>query len=181
MKRKGGRKSVLCLTAMVAAAVVLLQVDAVSAGAPAVCEEPCNEESGAAQLPVEAQEVKPGAPEAVDTEVEHAGAPVPAESMLLPDRTRVPAPRGSVAMTRGGLGYRVPLVVRQRVPARIVGGVYVPAHETYVVLQAGHWELHSGTKDATAEADESTKKPEAARGCWLRRLFRKLGKCDGGS
>ena len=107
---------------------------------------------------------------------------VPAEPQLLPALMRVPAPRGGVAVARGGLGYRVPLVVKQQVPARILGGVYMPAHETYVVLRPGYWELEGATEDpAPVAVVEPTGEPGAAKGCWLRRLFRKLGGCDGGS
>lgn len=52
----------------------------------------------------------------------------------------------------GALGYRVPLVVWQRVPAQMRGGVYMPAHETYVVLQPGHWEAQGAAEDPAAEA-----------------------------
>ena len=86
------------------------------------------------------------APETVKTEVEQANVPesaeaaAPVEPQLLPFRLKVPEPRGGIPVTRRALGYRVPLVVKQRVPARIHGGVYVPAHETYVVLRPGYWE-----------------------------------------
>ena len=88
--------------------------------------------------------------------------------------TRVPVERD------GALGYRVPLVVRQPVPAQIRGGVYVPAHETYVVLRPGHWEAQGAAEDPAA-VSEPAEAPQAAKGGWLRRLFRKLGRCDGGS
>ena len=45
-----------------------------------------------------------------------------------------------VRVVRDGMGYRVPLVVRQVVPDQIRGGVYMPAHETYLVVKPGHWE-----------------------------------------
>jgi len=115
---------------------------------------PGDEESETAQLPVQVRAVEPEPPASTETDVGSAGA----------------------------LGYRVPLVVRQRVPARIVGGVYVPAHETYVVLQPGHWELQGPAEDeAPAAAGAPVEAPEAVKDCWLRRLFRKLGRCDGGS
>ena len=134
------------LSLVIAAAVLVLQVDTASPGTPGVCKEACDEESGTAQLPVQAQEVE-----------------------------RVP-------VARGALGYRVPLVVRQRVPAQIRGGVYMPAHETYVVLQPGYWEAQGAAEDPAPEAaGEPAEAPQAAKGCWLRRLFRKLGRCDGGS
>lgn len=145
--------SVAGLPLLIGVAVVMLQVGTVPASTPGVCEAPCDEESGAAQLPVQAQEVEPGAPESVATEVERAGA----------------------------MGYRVPLVVRQRVPAQIRGGVYMPAHETYVVPRPGHWEPQSAAEGpVAATVSEQTEAPQAAKGCWLRRLFRKLGRCDGG-
>ena len=164
-----------------AAAVLLFQIGAASPGTPGVCKAPCDEESGPAQAPVEAQEVEPGTPVAVDTEAEHTGAPVAAESRLLPDRMRVPATRGGIRVARGALGYRVPLVVKQHVPARIRGGVYMLAHETYVVLRPGYWEAPGDAEDpATVSKPTETQQPEVAEGCWLRRLFRKLGRCDGG-
>ena len=84
-------------------------------------------------------------------------------------------------MARGSLGYRVPLVVRQRVPAQIRGGVFIPAHEAYVVLQPGYWEAEDADEDS-ATAGVPVESPQAARGCWLLRLFRKIGEnCDGGS
>ena len=173
---------------LVVAAVFVFQVNTALSGAPDVCEEPCNEESGAAQLPVQAQAVESGPPEAVDAEVEPSELPGPAAMSgpdgvrLLPVHLGVPAPRGGIPVARGALGYRVPLVVPQRVPAQIRGGVYVPAHETYVILRPGHWELEGAAEDATPVAVvEPTGEPGAAKGCWLRRLFRKLGGCDGGS
>jgi hypothetical protein len=35
--------------------------------------------------------------------------------------------------------YRLPVVTRMTVPPTLVGGVVIPAHETYVVLQPGAW------------------------------------------
>jgi hypothetical protein len=35
--------------------------------------------------------------------------------------------------------YRLPVVTQMRVPTAIVGGVLIPAHQTYVVLQPGAW------------------------------------------
>ena len=199
MKRpKGGKVSFAGFSLVMAVAVLLLQIGTASPGAPDVCEEPCNEESEGAQLPatpatgshqtVRDQEVEPGSLESEDTEVQRSvlrgttAAMVPAEPQLLPTLMRVPAPRGGIPVVRGALDYRAPLVVRQRVPARIVGGVYMPAHETYVVLQPGHWEFQGAVEDpAPAAVVEPTGEPETAKGCWLRRLFRKLGRCDGGS
>lgn len=35
--------------------------------------------------------------------------------------------------------YRLPVVTQMTVPTAIVGGVLIPAHQTYVVLQPGAW------------------------------------------
>jgi hypothetical protein len=35
--------------------------------------------------------------------------------------------------------YRLPVVTQMMVPTTLVGGVVIPAHETYVVLQPGAW------------------------------------------
>ena len=125
-------------------------------------------------------------PDVVDTEggqespLRPAVATAPEGPQLLPTRMRVSTPRGGLAVARGALGYRVPLVVRQRVPAQIRGSVYIPAHETYVVLQPGYWEA-VGTAEDPAAVSEPAEAAEPAKGCWLRRLFGKLGRCDGGS
>ena len=172
------------LRLLIGVTVFLFQVGAASAGAPDACEEPCDEESAQAELPV--------APDGeIDLtvqsqEAEQESAPrsaeltAPTETRLLPVRMRVPTPRGAIAVARGAMGYRVPLVVRQRVPAQILGGVYIPAHETYVVLQPGYWEA-LGTAEDPAVVSEPADAPQAPKGCWLRRLFRKWGRCDGGS
>jgi hypothetical protein len=34
---------------------------------------------------------------------------------------------------------RLPVVTQMTVPAAVVGGVLIPAHQTYVVLQPGAW------------------------------------------
>ena len=39
------------------------------------------------------------------------------------------------------MGYRLPMVSRQHVPDQVVSGVLVRAHETYVILRPGYWEL----------------------------------------
>ena len=88
------------------------------------------------------------------------------------------APQSGIPSARGTLGYRVPLVVRQRVPARIIGGVYMPAHETYVVLRPGYWELE-GAPEEPPEAGAPKAAPQA-EGRRLRRLFRTMGCCNGG-
>ena len=56
-------------------------------------------------------------------------------------RASVPQARGGTRVLRGSFGYRVPLVVQQVVPDQIKGGVYVPAHEMYVIAREGHWEV----------------------------------------
>jgi hypothetical protein len=38
------------------------------------------------------------------------------------------------------LHYRVPVVSHITLPTRIVGGVLIPAHQTYVVLEPGAWQ-----------------------------------------
>ena len=175
---KGCKMSLSGLSLIIAMTVFVLQVGTASAGAPDACEEPCDEESARAESPV--------VPDAeIDLtvqpqEVEHAVAPVPDGLSLLPVHMRVPVPRGGIAVARGAMGYRVPLVVRQRVPAQILGGIYMPAHETYVVLQPGYWEA-LGTTEDPAVVSEPADAPQASKGCWLQRLFRKLGRCDGGS
>jgi hypothetical protein len=35
--------------------------------------------------------------------------------------------------------YRLPVVAQMTVPTALVGGVVIPAHETYVVLRPGAW------------------------------------------
>ena len=117
---------------------------------------------------------------AITAEPPHFVEPA-AESQLLPVRLRVPAPRGGTRVARGALGYRVPLVVRHRVPAQIRGGVFIPAHETYVVLQPGYWEPEDAGQDPPG-VGVPAEAPEAAGGRWLRRLFGKPGRGgDGGS
>ena len=64
-------------------------------------------------------------------------------------RLRVPQARGGDRVLRGSFGYRVPLVVRQAVPDRIIGGVYVPAHEMYVIARQGQWEVEEAGGDMT--------------------------------
>ena len=181
---KGCKMSLSGLSLVTALTVFLLQVGAVSAGAPDACEEPCDEESALAELPVAPERqieltVQPQEAEQ-ESAPRSAESTAPTKTRLLPVHMRVPTPRDSVAAARGALGYRVPLVVRQQVPAQIRGGVYMPEHETYVVLQPGYWEV-VGTAEHPAVVSEPAEAPEPAKGCWLRRLFRKLGRCDGGS
>ena len=46
--------------------------------------------------------------------------------------------------------YRLPVVTRMTIPTTLVGGVVIPAHETYVVLHPGAWvqadEITSGCR-----------------------------------
>ena len=164
--------------------VFLFHVGTASAGAPDACVEPCDEESARAELPVapEREIDLPVQPQEAEQESAPRSAELtaPTETRLLPVHMRVPTPRDSIAVARGAMGYRVPLVVRQRVPAQIRGGIYMPEHETYVVLQPGYWEA-VGTAEDPAVVSEPAEAPEPAKGCWLRRLFRRLGRCDGGS
>lgn len=117
-----------------------------------------------------------------------AVAPLPPEPRLLPFRLIVPAPRGSAPVVRGVMGYRVPLVVKQKVPDQIQDGVYIPAHETYVVLRSGYWKREGPDEGLTetepaasaVEASGNMAKPEPKRRGWLRRLFIRKGKGTGG-
>ncbi len=43
------------------------------------------------------------------------------------------------------LTYRAPVIAQVRLPDRIVGGVLIPSHMTYVVLQPGAWRPAHGT------------------------------------
>lgn len=83
---------------------------------------------------------------------------------------------------RGVMGYRLPLVSRQQVPAQVVSGVLIPAHTTYVILQPGYWELvglspaEVEALRAAANADDPVAQSEpVARGWNLLRLFRRSG------
>ena len=40
--------------------------------------------------------------------------------------------------------YRLPVVTQMTVPMAMVGGVLIPAHETYVVLRPGAWVARGG-------------------------------------
>jgi hypothetical protein len=55
------------------------------------------------------------------------------------ERTRIPAspppPRCPQAH------YRLPVVTQIQVPDTIIGGVLIPRHTTYVVLQPGAWQM----------------------------------------
>lgn len=72
----------------------------------------------------------------------------------LPLRLWVPQARGGVRVLRDTLGYRVPMVVRHVVPDEIKGGVYVPAHETYVIARVGHWEVEGEAVPEAVASDE---------------------------
>ena len=84
---------------------------------------------------------------------------------------------------RGVVGYRLPLVSRQQVPAQVVSGVLIPAHTTYVILRPGHWELVGlssaeveALRAAAARADEpAVQSKPVPRGWNLLRLFRRSG------
>ena len=78
------------------------------------------------------------------------------------------------------MGYRLPLVSRQEVPDQVVSGVLIPAHNTYVILQPGYWELIGGrtaqprTMPAAAQADEPAAPSQQSSQRWNPlRLFRK--------
>ena len=93
------------------------------------------------------------------------------------ERTR-PAP----VDPRGVMGYRLPLVSRQRVPAQVVSGVLIPAHTTYVILRPGYWERVGATEVeavpaiADAEADNPPSQSKSGiRGWSIWRLFRRSG------
>ena len=83
---------------------------------------------------------------------------------------------------RGVVGYRLPLVSRQQVPAQVVSGVLIPAHTTYVILRPGHWEL-VGLSPAEVEAlraatkadDPGAQTEPVSRGWNILRLFRRSG------
>ena len=82
---------------------------------------------------------------------------------------------------RGVMGYRLPLVSRQEVPGQVVSGVLIPAHDTYVILQPGRWELvglspaEVEALRAAGEADEPAQSEPPARGWNPLRLFRRSG------
>jgi hypothetical protein len=46
---------------------------------------------------------------------------------------------GVAAENCSSVQYRLPVVTPMTVPTTLVGGVVIPAHETYVVLQPGAW------------------------------------------
>jgi hypothetical protein len=51
--------------------------------------------------------------------------------------------------------YRLPVVTSMTVPTAIVGGVLIPAHQTYVVLRPGAW----------VQADGEVPRGPGASGC----------------
>ena len=93
-----------------------------------------------------------------------------------------PGPVAVPGTLRGVMGYRLPLVSRQQVPAQVVSGVLLPAHTTYVILRPGHWELvglspaEVEALRAAANADDPVAQSEpVSRGWNLFRLFRRSG------
>ena len=83
---------------------------------------------------------------------------------------------------RGVMGYRLPLVSRQEVPAQVVSGVLIPAHTTYVILRPGYWERVGATEGeaVSAIADAGADNPPSQvktgiRGWSIWRLFRRSG------
>ena len=81
---------------------------------------------------------------------------------------------------RGVMGYRLPLVSRQKVPAQVVSGVLIPAHTTYVILRPGYWERVGATEVEAVPAitDAETGEPptlpkRGIRGWSIWRLFRR--------
>ena len=87
---------------------------------------------------------------------------------------------------RGVMGYRLPLVSRQQVPAQVVSGVLILAHTTYVILRPGHWELvglspaEVEALRAAADTGESAESEPPSRGWNPLRLFRKNKTAAGG-
>ena len=81
------------------------------------------------------------------------------------------------------MGYRLPLVSRQQVPAQVVSGVLIPAHTTYVILRPGYWERVGATEGEAvsaiannAEADNPPSQAKSGiRGWSIWRLFRRSG------
>ena len=140
---------------------------------PGAAESP---ESKLPRLEFEAPEggwaVEPADPDTPAPEARQAGPlppGLPSLPVLVPDTLR------------GVMGYRLPLVSRQQVPAQVVSGVLIPAHTTYVILQPGYWEL-VGLSPAEVEAlraatnaDEPAESQPPARGWNPLRLFRRSG------
>ena len=104
----------------------------------------------------------------------------------LPPQTAPEQPQPVVVpgTLRGVMGYRLPLVGRQRVPAQVVSGVLIPAHTTYVILRPGYWELVGlspsevepvpAANDVRADSHPSQAR-SGIRGWNLFRLFRRSG------
>ena len=57
------------------------------------------------------------------------------------------------------VSYRLPIVTQVTVPDTIVGGVLIPQHATYVVLQPGAWQV------VTAETVRQSGTPTVPPGC----------------
>lgn len=103
-----------------------------------------------------------------------------------PVRLRPPSAAYLRRIPRGTLGYRAPLVAKQRVGPMVVGGVYIPAHEAWVVLRDGHWQLVGDTTPVAAEhalaaaesRGESRTRPAQRKGFW-RRLLGRIGPAPG--
>jgi hypothetical protein len=69
-------------------------------------------------------------------EAYHAGA----QDMLTALEAEVQQRQAASAVEAcASVQYRLPVVTRMTVPTTLVGGVVIPAHETYVVLQPGAW------------------------------------------
>lgn len=126
-------------------------------------------------------------------------APAAALPVMAPDRgglrlgrdghpvvLRPPSPAYLRRVPRGTLGYRAPLVAKQRIGPMVVGGVYVPAHDAWVVLRDGHWELVGETATvpgpssrvireapvAGEKGETAGTEPAVRRGFWSRLLGR---------
>ncbi|MDE0204784.1 MAG: hypothetical protein OXP66_01965 [Candidatus Tectomicrobia bacterium] len=108
-------------------------------------------------------------------------APPSLPSQTVPEQ---PQPVVAPGTPRGVMGYRLPLVSRQEVPAQVVSGVLIPAHTTYVILRPGYWELVGPTPveveavpvaaDAEAGRPPTQVKP-GWRGWNIWRLFGRSG------
>jgi hypothetical protein len=72
------------------------------------------------------------------------------------ERSRIPAPPPPRCPQAH---YRLPVVTQVQVPDTIVGGVLIPRHTTYVVLQPGAWQV------VDAEALRQPGAPALPPGC----------------
>ena len=104
----------------------------------------------------------------------------------LPPQTGLAQPQPVVVhgTPRGVMGYRLPLVSRQRVPAQVVSGVLIPAHTTYVIMRPGYWEMVGMSPDEVepvpAAGEVRSGNPPRQTKCGIRgrniwRLFRRSG------